>query len=287
MLKLFVAGAMLAAVCGPKPPGPGEEDPRDVTGNYAIAYDNQLRVQVNLGGALREVTQSGYGGITDFGIYNGMPVQIDLQELRIIDDENHNPPAGKKAPSVTGLVNHDDVDRFIVGLGFQAGASGACAAVDVSFASGRFSHAGERSTTTMKYRSDDGRACSSDAGMPASDAGAGADAGMPKPCMLRPVTVITWDAGAAVDGIKEGRVGFAWAGAARSGRCSPARRCTSRPATAARAPATSIRRRSLPRRWCFRTGVSPTTQGFLTAGKRIHAGRLMTKIPPSRSCSDK
>jgi hypothetical protein len=251
MTKLFVAGALLAAVCAPPPPGPGEEDPRDVTGNYDLTYDNKLRMQLNIGGAVREVTQTGYGGIADFGTYNGQPVTLDLtqfcakpevkcpseqfwakvaidqpnlqkngsdlQELRVIDNQDPMPPAGQKAASLTGLVDHANSDRFLIGLGIQGGATQNCAAFDVSFASGRFSHEGERTTTTMEYRDPSGKACSPDAGaMMMSDAGAGdggaADAGIPKPCTLQNITRISWDAGAAIAGITEGRVGFAWAG---------------------------------------------------------------------------
>ncbi len=239
MLKLFVAGAMLAAVCAPPPPGPGEEDARDVTGNYDLTYDNKLRMQLNIGGAVREVTQDGYGAVADFGTYNGQPVKLDLtqfcakpevkcpseqfwakvaidqpglqkngfalQELRVIDNQDPSPPAGQKAASVSGLVNHDDSDRFIVGLGLQAGATQSCAAIDVSFASGRFSRAGEKLVTKMEYRGDDNKACDPDAGAPA-------DGGMAKPCALKSITRLEYPMGAAVDGIKEGRVGFAWAG---------------------------------------------------------------------------
>ncbi|MBK7861137.1 MAG: hypothetical protein IPJ65_21505 [Archangiaceae bacterium] len=253
MTKLFVVGAMLAAVCVPEAPGPGEVDARDVRGNYDVTYDSALKVQLNLGGALREVTASGYGSVVDFGVYNGKPVTLDLkafcdredvtcpyekfwtrvaidqpklkqtglalQELRVIDDEDHHPPVGKKAPSVSGLVNHDDSDRFLIGLGLQAGANQACAAIDVSFASGRFSHEGEKLETTQEYRYDDGQRCNPDAGTAATDAGASADAGAPtadagapKVCALHDVTRLTWPDGAEIDGIKEGKVGFAWAG---------------------------------------------------------------------------
>jgi hypothetical protein len=57
---------------------PGE---RDVTGNYTIRYDDQLRLQLNVGGAVREVTQSGYGGVVDFGMVNGQPATIDLTQF--------------------------------------------------------------------------------------------------------------------------------------------------------------------------------------------------------------
>jgi len=237
MTKFLVVGALLAGTCGPAP-GPGEEDPRDVTGNYDLTYDDKLRMQLNIGGAIREVTQDGYGPIADFGTYNGQPVRLDLtqfcakpevkcpseqfwakvaidqpqlsksnfplQELRVIDNQVANPPAGQKAASVSGLVNHDNGDRFVVGLGLNAGANQACAAIDVSFASGRFSRVGETMTTKMEYRSG-GKPCDPDAGMLA-------DGGAPPPCTLQNVTTLVVPPGAAVDGIKEGRVGFAWAG---------------------------------------------------------------------------
>ncbi|MBL8955053.1 MAG: hypothetical protein JNK82_30030 [Myxococcaceae bacterium] len=247
MTKLFVVGVLLAATCGPEVPGPGEEDPRDVTGNYDLTYDDSLHMQLNIGGAVREVTQQGYGGVADFGTYNGQPVRLDLtqfcakpevkcpseqfwakvaidqpnlkkngfglQELRVIDNQDPTPPAGTKAASVTGLVNHDDGDRFLVGLGLQAGASGSCAAIDVSFASGRFAHQGETLTTTMEYRGDDNKVCNPDAGAAALDAGSTGDGGTAaKPCTLKSVSRLTYPDGAPIADIKDGRIGFAWAG---------------------------------------------------------------------------
>ena len=252
MTKFLVAGVIVAAAqCGPPAPGPGEEDPRDVTGNYDITYDNKLKLQLNIGGAVREVVQDGYGQIVDFGVYNGQPVTLDLQqfcakpevtcpsegfwskvaidqpnlkkngfdlqELRVINNEDPNPPVGQKAKSVTGLVDHANSDRYLIGLGLRGGVQGACAAIDVSFASGRFSHQGEKEVTTMEYRGSDNKPCDPDAGtMMASDAGESdgglADAGTPKVCALKAIKRITWDDGAPIAGIKDGKVGYGWAG---------------------------------------------------------------------------
>src|SRR5690349_5858305 len=86
MTKFFLVGAMVAATCGPSVPGPGEFDGRDVTGNYDITYDNKLKMQLNIGGAVREVEQEGYGSIANFGTYNGMPVTIDLSAFCARED---------------------------------------------------------------------------------------------------------------------------------------------------------------------------------------------------------
>ncbi len=78
MKSQWLACALLLSACLPKGAGDGGVDPRDVRGNYDLTYDNQLKLQLNIGGAIREVTQTGYGGIADFGTYNGQPVQLDL-----------------------------------------------------------------------------------------------------------------------------------------------------------------------------------------------------------------
>lgn len=246
MTKLFVAGALLATMCGPQQPGRGGDDPRDVTGNYDLTYDDHLRLQLNIGGAVREVEQDGYGAIVDFGMYNGQPVRLDLrefcgkpdvkcpsesfwakvaidqpqldnngfdlQELRVINDEVHVLDAGQKAASITGLVDHGNDDRYLIGLGIGGGATQNCAAIDVSFTHGRFSRTGEKMTTSMEHRDQNGKACNPDAGTPASDAGMGGDAGVMTVCALKPVTRLTYPDGAKVDGIKDGKIGLAWAG---------------------------------------------------------------------------
>lgn len=227
------------------PPGEGGDggDPRDVRGNYALTYDDKLLLQLNIGGAVREVTASGYGGVADFGTYQGQPVKLDLaqfcakpdvqcpseaywskvsidmpdlkknrlvlQGIQVIDDEDTMLDAGVHAKVVGGLVNHDDFDRFIVGLGAGAGQSGACAAFDVSFASGRFSRAGESMKQVTVYRYPNGASCDPDGGTDGGIMDAGADAGVCGPVMVDQLVI---PSGAAVAGIKEGKVGFAWAG---------------------------------------------------------------------------
>ncbi len=237
--KLLVTGALLATMCGPQQPGRGGDDPRDVTGNYDITYDDHLKLQLNIGGAVREVEQDGYGAIADFGTYNGQPVRLDLmqfcakpevkcpseafwkkvaidqpnldnngfdlQELRVINDEVHVLDAGQRAASITGLVDHGSQDKYLIGLGINGGASQSCAAIDVSFTYGRFSRKGEKLETVMEYRDPDNKACSPDAGTLTADGGV-------KPCELRSVQRLTHPAGADVDGIKDGKIGLAWAG---------------------------------------------------------------------------
>lgn len=250
---------------------------RDVRGNYTLTYDNQLKLKLNIGGAIREATASGYGDVVDFGVYQGQPVKLnlrefcdkpevkcpseqfwpsvsidqpelqksraDLQVLHVIDNTRHTLPAGEKAQALAGLVNHKDADRFIVGLGADRGTAQACAAFAVSFAAGRFSREGEMVSTVFEYRRPNGLECAppvvnscdagaidagsmdggmdggSNAGCPdggvmAADAGMG-DAGSNDGgdrCSLVPVTQLKQNPHAPIDGIKDGRIGFAWAG---------------------------------------------------------------------------
>ena len=216
--------------------GDGEPGARDVTGNYAIAYDDQLRLQLNVGGAIREVTTTGYGGIADFGVINGSAVTLDLtqfcarpevqcpsevfwskvsvdqpdlergydlQTLVVIDDRQHVLDAGVRAASIGGLVDHPNNDRFILGLGAGAAASGNCAALGVSLAGGRFSRVGEHEVTSLELRTHDGRPCSLDAGTPG-------DGGVD--CAEVEVTKLVAPAGAQVNGVKDGKVFVGWAG---------------------------------------------------------------------------
>ena len=240
---LSIWGAMfgIAFACGGGGGGPG--DARDVRGNYDVTYDNQLKLTLYVGGAVREVTQTGYGGIVDFGTINGQPVtfdltahcakpevecpsesfwakvavdqpditknNFDLQTLQVIDNTVHNPPAGQKAPAAAGLVDHNNADRYLLGLGINGGTNQACAALAVSFAHGRFTHAGETVTMVTEYRTPGGQACNPDAGV--VDAG-GTDAGAPPPCNPVQVQKINVPAGAAVNGIADGKVVLGWAG---------------------------------------------------------------------------
>jgi|CXWL01.1.fsa_nt_gi hypothetical protein len=268
-MKRFCA---MAAVCGVLlgcGRGSSAEE-RDIRGNYALTYDNQLKLHLNIGGAVREATATGYGDVVDFGVHNGQPVKLnlkefcdkpevkcpseqfwprisvdqpellksraDLQLIHVIDNTTHSLPTGKKAPSLGGLVNHDEQDRFVVGLGIEGGAANACAAIAVSLAAGRFSREGESVSLVYEYRRPNGLKCSPppscvvdagssdggagdgggndagcDAGSPVFDAGAITDGGAAS-CSLVPVTQLLQTPGAPVDGIKEGRIGFGWAG---------------------------------------------------------------------------
>lgn len=233
---------------------------RDVSGNYALTYDNQLKIRLDVAGAVREVTQQGYGGIVDFGMVNGNPTtldlttfcakpevqcpseafwskvaitqpdlktsRLDLQKLVVVNDTQHTLDAGVRAASLAGLVDHNQDDKFILGLGAQGGSAGSCAAISISLAGGRFSRVGESTQTTMEPRTMAGRVCSLDAGVPdagAADAGssdAGSDGGVPPgfladggvDCTLVPITRLVIPPGAKVDGIKEGKVFLGWAG---------------------------------------------------------------------------
>ncbi len=239
--RTLVVTCFLAMSCGGW--SGASEEARDVSGNYALAWDDRLTVRLSVGGAVREVTQTGLGGVVDFGVIDGEPVTLDLttfcareevrcpsealwskvalyqpdlsnggdlQKLVIIDDTRHELDAGERAPSLAGLVDHAQQDRFLLGLGLEGGVSGSCAALGVSLAGGRFSR---------------GAACSLDAGEgEVTDAGLEPDGGEPDggtpeallpdggvDCALADVTRLVVPAGARVKGLTEGRVFVGWA----------------------------------------------------------------------------
>jgi hypothetical protein len=249
---LYVVVGVLTFSCGGNNSTPEE---RDVSGNYALTYDDQLKIRLDVGGAVREITQQGYGGIVDFGTINGNPTtldltafcakpevqcpseafwkkvaitqpdlktsRLDLQKLVVVNDTEHVLDAGVRAASLSGLVNHADDDKYLLGLGIQGGTASSCAALSVSLAGGRFSRVGERQETTMEPRTLAGRVCSLDAGVPdAGSSDAGSDGGVPAgylpdggvDCALVPITRLVVPPGAKVDGIKEGKVFLGWAG---------------------------------------------------------------------------
>lgn len=244
----------MAAVLGLSCGGGGNSTPeeRDVSGNYALTYDDHLKLRLDVGGAVREVTAQGYGNIVDFGTINGQPTtldltsfcgrpevqcpsesfwskgavtqpdlranRLDLQKLVVVDDTNHRLDAGVRAASLSGLIDHSQDDRFLLGLGAQAGSNQACIALSLSLAGGRFSRVGEHEETSLEPRTQAGRVCSLDAGVAdagssdggATDAGLLPDGGVD--CTLVPVKRIVVPPDAAVDGIKEGKVFVGWAG---------------------------------------------------------------------------
>ncbi len=242
---LSLTSAVAVISCGRS----GESlEERDVRGNYDISYDDQLRLRLNIAGVVRELTANGYGGVADFGVHEGQPVQLDLtqfcaredvtcpnealwakvsvdqpdltssnlnlQKLVVINNTVHELDAGERAASLAGLVDNSNDDRFLLGLGLKGGVSGSCAALGVSLAGGRFSREGEHEETTQEWLTGSKRSCDPDAGIP----DAGEDAGGPEllpdgglDCALTDVTRLVFPEGAVVDGIKEGRVYVGWA----------------------------------------------------------------------------
>ncbi len=212
MFRVLLVAALVLASCGDTNGAPytGQPDPRDVSGNYELTYDNRLTVKLDVGGAVREVTQTGYGGVVDFGMVNGQPTtldltafcakpevkcpseafwaktaitqpnlrtnRLDLQQLAVVNDTVHVLPAGQSAESLSGLVDHAQGDQFLLGLGAQGGGSQGCVALAVSLAGGRFSRAGERLETTVEGRTPQNAPCALDAGV--VDAGVRIDAGI-------------------------------------------------------------------------------------------------------------
>lgn len=210
---------------------PSEE--RDVTGNYALTYDNQLTVKLHVGGAVREVTHSGYGGVVDFGSVEGQPTtldltafcakpevqcpseafwakvaidqpdlkrnKLDLQRVVVVNDTVRELDAGVRAQSLGGLVDHAQEDRFLLGLGAQGASNSNCLALGVSLAGGRFTRDGEAQVTRTVFRTSGGAACSLDAGV--DDGGVEAGAADAGPALLpdggvdcAPVQVRRWEA---------------------------------------------------------------------------------------------
>jgi hypothetical protein len=244
---------LLLASCGGIP-DPAKFDPRDVSGNYDLTYDDRLTLRLDVGGAVREVTQTGYGGVVDFGIINGNPVRLDLtefcarpevkcpseafwskvaitqprrlentfklQELTVVNDSVQSLPAGQRAESLGGLVDNANDDRFLLGLGANAGANQACIALAFSLAGGRFSRVGERTEMVVEGRTEANVACPLDGGFDGGarvDAGiladgGVADAGVIFTCTPRNVTRIVFPPQAPVEGIKEGKVFMGFAG---------------------------------------------------------------------------
>lgn len=232
---------------GGQAPPPGTFDARDVSGNYTLSYDDRLKLTLNVGGAVREVTQTGYGGVVDFGMVNGQPVQLDLtafcakpevscpseafwskvaitqpnlsasghplQQLTVVNDTVRTLDAGQRAASLSGLIDHGRDDAFLLGLGIEGGSNQACLALAVSLAGGRFTRVGERSETSIEGRTERNQPCSLDAGLPV-DAGALPDGGTPDggSCAPRNVTRRVVPPGAAVEGITDGKVFLGWAG---------------------------------------------------------------------------
>lgn len=220
----LVVFIVLSLGCGGGSGATAEE--RDVSGNYAVTYDNKLTVKLDVGGAVRERTLDGYGGVVDFGVINGQPATIDLgsfcarpdvqcpsetlwtkvaihqpdlrtskwelQKLEVIDDRVHVLDAGVKAAAVGGLVDHAQTDRFLLGLGATGGANQACFVLGLSLASGRFTRVGERLETVTEHRFQNGQRC---------DAGLGADGGADAGALDAAVPDAgAGDAGAATDG---------------------------------------------------------------------------------------
>lgn len=252
-MKTLVAVTALAAACGPKP-DPTQFDARDVSGNYRLAFDDRLTARLDVAGAVREVTHSGAGGIIDFGMVNGSPVTLDLaafcarpevqcpsesfwakvavtqphrlesslllQQLTVVNDTVHTLDAGERASSLSGLVDHGNDDRFLLGLGANAGANQACIALAFSLAGGRFSRVGERTESSIEGRTERNVPCPLDGGFDGgtrldagvlSDGGA-ADGGVVFSCSPTTVTRLVVPPGATVEGIKDGTVLVGYAG---------------------------------------------------------------------------
>lgn len=166
---------VVAAVAGCVPETTGDNAPRpwDVRGDYDLTFDDQIKLRLDVGGAVRERVASGWGDVVDFGDVNGQPVSLDLgahcakpdvacpsevfwgkvaidqpdvakkqglYALRVRD--RRDPADGGTGQTLDGLLDHGKQDAFLIGLGAQGGSGGngdaGCAALAVSVAEGRF-----------------------------------------------------------------------------------------------------------------------------------------------------
>ncbi|MDF1561987.1 MAG: hypothetical protein P1V51_03025 [Deltaproteobacteria bacterium] len=249
MRKTVLGVAVVLSVSGCLERPGGNQSDWDVRGNYDLTYQDQIDLKLNIAGAIREATATGYGGVVDFGMHEGNPLTLDLSahcakeevvcpnesfwdkvaidqvnadrntalhSIMVVDDTVHDLPEGTNAESRGGIVNQDRNNRFLVGLGLAGAAQGACGALAASVAVGRFTHAGESIETEIVYRDESGQPCvpgEGDGGT--ADGGAvvdGGDGATGGECLEVLAERLTWPAGAAVDGIEDGRVIMAWAG---------------------------------------------------------------------------
>lgn len=167
----------LAGACVPVDTGP-QRKAWDVRGNYDLTWADDIKLRLDLGGAVRERTAQGWAGVIDFGTWNGEPVTLDLgafcarpdvacpsevywHKIAIDQADLHKKQsvygltvwdrrgaaAGGSGRKLGGLLDHAKADAFLVGLGAQAGSAGAgsagCAALALSVAEGRFTRAAD------------------------------------------------------------------------------------------------------------------------------------------------
>lgn len=235
LLGLF--GAANTECGGPPAVEPDNRDPWDARGNYRLTYDDQLKLTLNIGGAVRERTANGYGEIVDFGTYEGQPVTLDLREycgredvncpseafpkelsisqtdpelerglyeIHAIDNDPHELPPGVAAARRGGILNHDNYDRFVIGLDGASGGQGNCGAIALSLAGGRFTHEGEGYEDVTEYRDSEGNSCTP------------ADGGT-SDCTAVTVQRYQIPMRNKIDGITEGKIAVGWLGACAFG----------------------------------------------------------------------
>ncbi len=119
--------------------------------------------------------------------------------VNFINNTERDLPAGVRADVVSGLVDERDRFGLILGLGHEDNGDN-CGLLAVSTAGGRFSHQGERIEEVPVETPDAGEA----------DGGEAVIEGAPR-------TIVVWDDGAPVDGIKEGKVKLGFLGACAFG----------------------------------------------------------------------
>ena len=214
----------------------GETASWDVRGNYALEYEDNLIITLNVGGVERRATASGPDEIVDLGTYMGEPLELDLGEycareevvcpsealwdevsisqqdvdknfdahiINVIDNTNRDLEPGQRAGVVGGFVNHKDRDRFVLGIDGQSASEGDCGALAISIAAGRFQREGESMEAVTTYKTADGMACDPEL--------------MTEDCQEHTHDRLVIPPDAPIIGIAEGKVGIGWLGACAFG----------------------------------------------------------------------
>ena len=209
----------------------------DVRGNYALEAEDTITVTLTIGGVERRAVANGYDELVDLGTHMGEPLVLDLSEhcgkpevtcpnellwesvaidvrdvnkrfdshiLNVVNNTVTELPAGQSAQVLSGLVDHKNKDRFVLGLGSDSASQGDCGALAISLASGRFEREGETLEEIIDHVDDAGAPCT-----PSED--------LETTCMERRREQLVSPDGAPVVGIAEGKIGVGWLGACAFG----------------------------------------------------------------------
>lgn len=212
--------------------------PPPARGNYELVHENKITLKLDIGGAVREETATGYGDVVDFGTYEGQELKVDLNEfcgradvvcpnealwskvsidqpylhsdkidayvINVINNTTHELPVGQKAEVYGGFLTVPE-HKFLIGIGAQGESNDACGAAGIALATGRFTHAGEAMKETSKWKDESGTACDP------------AEVEDESECAEHVSSKLAWPDGAPINGIAEGEVAIAYLGACALG----------------------------------------------------------------------